>query len=211
MPARERPLAERSFDDLLEEAAEFHGHTCPGLVLGVRMVMAGTREVGLPAPRTAGKALVVFVEIDRCATDAIEVLAGVSLGKRTLKHVDYGKTAATFVNVATGVAIRVAAHDSARLLAAEWARDEPDPRRAQMAAYREMPEADLLSIARVRIAPGWLDRRRVRVHCDRCGEGITYEREVTIGARRFCRPCSGERYYSAPAATPRDAAAARPP
>jgi formylmethanofuran dehydrogenase subunit E len=80
------PLRERSFDDLLAEAVRFHGHLCPGQVLGVRMALAGCRAVGLEEPRRAGKGLVVFVEIDRCATDAIQVLTGVSLGKRTLKH-----------------------------------------------------------------------------------------------------------------------------
>ena len=195
-----RDLADWPFDDLLDEAIRFHGHLCPGGVLGVRMALAGTREVGVPAPRDAGKGLVVFVEIDRCATDAIQALTGVSLGKRTLKHLDYGKMAATFVNVATKVAVRVVALESARHRVTEWAPAESDPRRAQIAAYRLIPEPDLLSTTRVRIEPGWLDRRRVRVRCDTCGEGINYEREVTAGDRTLCRPCSGESYYVAPTA-----------
>lgn len=72
----ETPLFARSVNDLLEEAVAFHGHLCPGQVLGVRMAMAGSREVGIPLPRWAGKGLVVFVEIDRCATDAIQALTG---------------------------------------------------------------------------------------------------------------------------------------
>jgi len=100
----EIPLSERSFDDLLDEAVRFHGHMCPGQVLGVRMTLAGCREIGLERPRSTGKGLVVLVEIDRCATDAIQALTGVSLGKRTLKHLDYGKAAATFANVGIGPA-----------------------------------------------------------------------------------------------------------
>jgi formylmethanofuran dehydrogenase subunit E len=95
-------LAERPFADLLEEAVRFHGHLCPGQVLGVRMALAGCRELGIDRPRSVGKRLVVFVEIDRCATDAIQALTGVSIGKRTLKHLDYGKMAATFADVETG-------------------------------------------------------------------------------------------------------------
>jgi formylmethanofuran dehydrogenase subunit E len=136
------------------------------------MALAGTREVRVPAPRDAGKDLVVFVEIDRWATDKIQALTGVTLGKRTLKHLDYGKMAATFVNVAASVAVRVVALESARQRVREWAPGESDPRRAQIVAYRGMPEADLLSTLRVRIEPGWLDRRRVRVRCDACGEGM---------------------------------------
>src|SRR3972149_5726174 len=117
------------------------------------------RGAGPPLPLQAGKGLVVFVEIDRCATDAIQALTGVSLGKRTLKHLDYGKMAATFVNVAGGAAAR----------------------QAQIQAYQVMPEAALLRIEPVVVNPGLLDRRRVRVLCEECGEGINYQRELTAG------------------------------
>lgn len=190
-------LSERSLDSLLAEAVAFHGHVCPGQVLGVRMVLAGCRELGFDRPRSAGKRLVVFVEIDRCATDAIQALTGVSLGKRTLKHVDYGKMAATFADAVTGAAVRVSARDDARALAHDWAPGEADPRRAQIAAYRVMPEPLLLRLEPVRVRPGWLDRRRVRVACAACGEGINYEREVAAGDRVLCRACGGERYYAA--------------
>jgi formylmethanofuran dehydrogenase subunit E len=188
-------LSRRPFDDLLAEAIRFHGHLCPGQVLGVRMTLAGCREVGLDAPRGAGKALVVFVEIDRCATDAIQALTGVSLGKRTLKHLDFGKLAATFVDVPRGVAVRVAARDDARERAARMFPGEADPRRVQMAAYRVMEEADLLSVEPVAIAPGWLDRRRVRVACAACGESVNYQREVVVEGSALCRACAGEGYY----------------
>ena len=192
----EAPLRERSFDGLLDEAVRFHGHLCPGQVLGVRMTLAGCRAVGIEEPRRAGKGLVVFVEIDRCATDAIQALTGVSLGKRTLKHVDHGKMAATFVNIARAVAVRVVARDEARALARDRARGESDLRRAQVAAYRVMPEAELLGIEPVTVNPGWLDRPRVRVSCDGCGEGVNYGREVrTDGGSVLCRTCAGESYF----------------
>lgn len=197
------PIWEQAFDDLLAEAVRFHGHLCPGQVLGVRMVRAGCRALGIDEPRRAGKRLVVLVEIDRCATDAIQALTGVSLGKRTLKHLDYGKMAATFADAVTGAAVRVVARDDARERASAWAPGESDPRRAQAAAYRVMPEELLLRLQPVVVHPGWLDRRRVRAACERCGEGVNYERGVRIGGRFLCRPCSGDSYY-----TPRTAAVA---
>jgi formylmethanofuran dehydrogenase subunit E len=195
-PARldEAPLGARSMDDLLAVSLGLHGHLCPGLVLGARMTLAGCREIGLDRPRRAGKTLVVFVEIDRCATDAIQALTGVSLGKRTLKYLDYGKMAATFVNTAAGSAVRVAARDGARALVPRWAPGERDPRLGQVAAYRVMPERDLLHVEPVVVEPGWLDRRRARVFCDVCGEGVSYQREVRVGMWTLCRPCSGDRY-----------------
>jgi formylmethanofuran dehydrogenase subunit E len=185
----------RSFEDLLAEAVSFHGHLCPGQVLGVRMTLAGCREVGVEDPRAAGKSLAVIVEIDRCATDAIQALTGVSLGKRTLKHYDFGTMAATFVNVAQGRSVRVAARESARDLAARLVPAERDPRRAQIAAYRWMDERDLLAVAPVIVTSEWLGRRRVRVACSACGEGINYEREVRRAGAVLCRACAGERYY----------------
>jgi formylmethanofuran dehydrogenase subunit E len=190
-------LSGREFDDLLEEAVAFHGHLCPGQVLGVRMTLAGCRWLAMDEPRHAGKNLVVFVEIDRCATDAIQALTGVSLGKRTLKHVDVGKMAATFADVGRGLAVRVAARDDAREAVAAWAPDEADPRRAQIGAYRVMPEALLLRVEPVVVDAPRLERQRVRVFCQACGEGINYRRHVTVGGRVLCRPCAGERYYVA--------------
>jgi formylmethanofuran dehydrogenase subunit E len=131
-------IGERSFDDLLGDAVAFHGHLCPGQVLGARMTQAGCREAGIPDPRAVGKGLVVIVEIDRCATDAIQALTGVSLGKRTLRHLDFGKMAATFVNRESDIAVRIAARETARQGAARLVPSEGDPRRAQIRAYRDM-------------------------------------------------------------------------
>ncbi len=199
-------LAGRPFDDLLAQSVSFHGHLCPGQVLGVRMTLAGCREIDVADPGAAGKALVVIVEIDRCATDAIQALTGVSLGKRTLKHADFGKMAATFVNRATGVSVRVAARESARELAHALVPDQPDPRRAQLLAYRDMPEDALLAIERVVILPGRFDAPRVRVRCEVCGEAVHYEREVHIAWRALCRACAGDSYYRVDSAPARFAA-----
>ncbi len=186
----------RPFDELLQEAVTFHGHLCPGQVLGVRMAVAGCRALGVSEPKSAGKDLVVFVEIDRCATDAIQAVTGCSLGKRTLKHLDYGKMAATFVNVGAGAAVRVVARDDARGRVVAHAPGVTDPRKAQSAAYGIMPDAELLTLESVVIEPGWLDRRRVRVSCQLCGEGVNYGREVQSNGLTLCRPCFAGGYYT---------------
>ena len=189
------PIHARSFDDLLADAVSFHGHMCPGQVLGVRMTLAGCRAIGVEDPQGAGKSFIVIAEIDRCATDAIQALTGVSLGKRTLKYVDFGKMAATFVNTVTGVSVRVAAREEARERAARLMPAERDPRQAQMLAYRIMNERELLSLTSVTVSAGLLDRRRIRVVCQACGEGVTYEREVQRDGLVLCRACAGEAYY----------------
>jgi len=186
----------RPFDELLQEAVAFHGHLCPGQVLGVRMAVLGCRALGIDEPKAMGKRLVIFVEIDRCATDAIQAVTGCSLGKRTLKHMDYGKMAATFARVATGKAVRVAARDDARERASAYAPGATAPRQAQLEAYRVMSEAELLSLRPVTIQPGWLDRNRVRVFCQLCGEGVNYGREILSDGCTLCRPCFAGAYYA---------------
>jgi len=182
----------RSLEELLNESSASHGHRCAGQVLGVRLAMAGCREIGIDEPKGCKK-LVVLVEIDRCATDAIQAVTGCSLGKRTLKFLDYGKMAATFVNTETQHAVRVLAKDDARELARLYAPGAATPGEAQKQAYAAMPEELLFSIqpARINIAeenlPGF---RGVRVICASCGEGINLRREVRVGERTLCIPCA---------------------
>src|SRR5256885_10710521 len=104
-----------SLDKYLRDAAQAHGHLCAGQVLGVRLAMLGLQMLGIDDPRGKDrKRLVTFVEIDRCATDAVAVVTGCRLGKRALKFRDWGKMAATFVDLETGRAIRVAAKESSK-------------------------------------------------------------------------------------------------
>jgi len=182
----------RSFEELLKESSSIHGHHCAGQVLGVRMAMVGCREVGIQEPKGCKK-LVVYVEMDRCATDAVQAVTGCSLGKRTLKFLDHGKMAATFINTETRNAVRVLAKDDARALVKLYAPDAANPREAQKQAYRVMPEETLFSIRTVSVQipeqemPGY---RGTRVYCDECREGINFHREVRTGGRTLCIPCA---------------------
>ncbi|HXF05259.1 MAG TPA: FmdE family protein [Blastocatellia bacterium] len=186
-----------SLDELIEQAAKAHGHLCPGQILGLRMGILGCRLVGVEDPKKE-KSLIVCVEIDRCATDALSVVTGCRLGKRTLKFFDYGKVAATFINTRTGCAYRVVARDSSRVLADELFSHLPTKKDRQMAAYRTLPDDELFTYERVRIAlspedlPG---RPRSRVFCARCGEGVNDHREVVVNGQPLCRACAGNAYY----------------
>src|SRR5690349_6624052 len=105
----------KSLEEYLRDAEQAHGHLCAGQVLGVRMAMLGLAQLGIEDPQGKDrKRLVTFVEIDRCATDAIGVVTGCRLGKRALKFRDWGKMAATFVDVSSGRAIRVAAKETSK-------------------------------------------------------------------------------------------------
>jgi formylmethanofuran dehydrogenase subunit E len=188
-----------SLDEYLREAEQAHGHLCAGQVLGVRMAMLGLQKLGIEDPKGKDrKRLVTFVEIDRCATDAVAVVTGCRLGKRALKFRDWGKMAATFVDLREDRAVRIAARESSKDLARSMHPELPDKNKQQMAAYREMSDDDLFECQWVKVAlgaeefPGY---KGERVVCSECGEGINFRREVRRGDKVLCRACSGERYY----------------
>jgi formylmethanofuran dehydrogenase subunit E len=189
----------KSLDELLRDAAHAHGHLCAGQVLGVRMAMLGLEKLGIGDPHGADrKRLVTFVEIDRCATDAVGVVTGCRLGKRALKFRDWGKMAATFVDVHSGRAVRIAAKESSKALARNMHPEMESKNQQQMAAYRELADTDLFDVQWVKVDlpaeefPGFKGERIV---CEQCGEGINFKREVRRDGRVLCRGCAGESYY----------------
>src|SRR5258707_14697733 len=189
----------KSLDEYISQAEQAHGHLCAGQVLGVRLAMLGLAKLGIEDPRGKDrKRLVTFVEIDRCATDAIAVVTGCRLGKRALKFRDWGKMAATFVDVSNGQAIRIAARESSKALARTMHPEIESKNQQQMLAYREMPEDDLFTKQWGKVElpaeefPGYKGERIV---CAECGEGISFRREVERDGRILCRACAGERYY----------------
>lgn len=195
-----------TFENLLRESAAIHGHLCPGQVVGVRMAMIGLREAGIEDPRGRDrKNVIVFVEMDRCATDAVQSVTGCSLGKRSMKFMDYGKMAATFVNLRTRRAVRVVAREDARDKAKAVVPEISDKYQAQLAAYKVMAEKDLFDVMNVvvEIRPEDMPGRPLRrVQCASCGEQVQDMRDVHLDGITLCKPCVGGGYYSAPSPHP---------
>jgi formylmethanofuran dehydrogenase subunit E len=189
----------KTFDEYVVLAEQAHGHICAGQILGLRMALYGLKLLGLDDPAGAHrKRLVTFVEIDRCATDAIPVVTGCRLGKRALKFRDFGKVAATFCDLQADRAVRLVARESSKQRAREMYPEIANKNSQQMLAYREMPDGELFDAQWVRVTlapeelPGY---KAARVTCDSCGEGINFKREVVRGGRTLCKACAGERYY----------------
>jgi formylmethanofuran dehydrogenase subunit E len=187
----------KTLDEYLELAAVAHGHLCAGQVLGVRLALLGLRELGIDDPVAERKRIVTYVEIDRCITDAIALVSNCRLGKRALKFRDWGKVAATFVDLQTGRAIRIAAKESSKQAAREMFPEMPKDA-GQQKAYAQLSDETLFDKNWVKVEvqpedlPGF---KGPRVVCAECGEGINFKREVLRGGRTLCRSCAGERYY----------------
>jgi formylmethanofuran dehydrogenase subunit E len=192
-------MALKSFDEYVTMAEAAHGHMCAGQILGLRLAIYGVTLLGLDDPYGRDcKRLVSFVEIDRCATDAVPIVTGCRLGKRALKFRDFGKVAATFCDLQQDRAVRVVAKESSKQRAKELYPEMQDKNAQQMRAYRELPDAELFDIQWVRVRLGPEDMpgyKAPRAVCAECGEGVNFKREVMRDGKTLCRSCAGERYY----------------
>ena len=175
-----------SLDELLLKAEAAHGHLCAGQILGVRMALLGLDRLEIADPRGADrKRLITYVEIDRCATDAIGMVTGCRLGKRTLKFRDWGKMAATFVDLATGRGLRVVALEDSRELARQLFPHVEGKSSQQMLAYRELADEQLFRDPAE--LPG---SKGERFLCPECGEGVNFGRFAEVDGQRLCLSCA---------------------
>lgn len=184
-------------EELLRASAALHQHLCPRQVLGVRMGMLGGGWLRLAVPRE-DKRLLTLVETDGCAADALAVATGCRIGRRTLRVIDLGKVAATFVDTHTRRAVRVVPQSSIRERAWAYAPGAATRWQAQLLGYQRMPEDELLmaqEVALVFSLEKLLSKDGYRVICQVCGEEVINEREVVQDGRVLCRACAGQGYY----------------
>ncbi|CAG0987339.1 formylmethanofuran dehydrogenase subunit E [Anaerolineales bacterium] len=182
---------------LLEKSARDHSHLCPRQILGARLGLAGMTALGFDSPPDK-KRLLVITETDGCFADGLSAATNCTVGHRTLRVEDYGKTAATFVDVKTNRAFRVAPALDIRQKAYQYALDEPRHYFAQMQAYQTMPDDEMFTVREVRLVASVeaiVSRPGVRVDCDVCGEEIMNEREVKHDGLTLCRACAHGGYY----------------
>jgi formylmethanofuran dehydrogenase subunit E len=178
----------QTLENDLEAARDFHGHLCHGMVMGVRMARYACQELGIDDPRSY-RDLVIYVEMDRCASDAVSVVTGVTLGRRRLKWVDYGKMAATFVDLASDRAIRLAPRPEV-----PHASTEIDP----IEFWKGWTDDRLFSVTEVRMTIPEEDRPGLPIRsatCALCGEKVRDAREVAVNGQTLCRACAHGAYY----------------
>lgn len=190
-----------TFEVLLEASARAHGHLCPGQVVGVRMAMLGCRLIGLDDPTRHDqiKKLLVYVEMDRCTADAVAHVTGVRLGRRSLKFMDYGIMAATFLNLESGAAYRILSTEEARCLAVQYAPEIEGKSEQQLAAYKRMPDCVLFKVQTVTVRLDECDLpgpTRKKIACSNCGQLVRDAREVLVAGQVLCKPCTDQAYFT---------------
>jgi formylmethanofuran dehydrogenase subunit E len=189
------------FEFLLEKSAKVHGHLCPGQVVGVRMAMLGCRLIGLDNPKSREqiKKLLVYVEMDRCTADAVAYVTGVKLGRRSLKFMDYGIMAATFINLTTDKSYRIISTEESRDLSDVYAPEVEGKSQRQLLAYKKMSDSVLFRVQKVHVNISEFDLpgpTKQKITCSQCGQIIRDGREIEKDGQTLCKPCSGNCYFS---------------
>ena len=188
---------DRSLIELLHESAMRHKHLCPRQVLGARMGLLAAHELQIDLPCN-DKRLLIIVETDGCFVDGLAAATGCAIGHRTLRLIDHGKIAATFVDTQSNQAVRITPQPDSRLTARQYVPFAQSPWQAQLEAYQIMPAAELFKVQRVELTLSLeklLSKPGYKTSCDRCGEEIINEREVIQAGRILCRACAGDRYW----------------
>jgi len=177
----------RTFQEDLQEAAAYHGHLCSGQIIGVRMARLALKMLAIGDPKKF-KDLIVYVECDRCLTDAIGTVTGCKLGRRSLKWMDYGKSAASFLNLKSGKAIRIFTKMRMR-----------PPEGADLIEFFEsFADDDMFSVESVKInyCPEDLPGKPLAVMvCPECDEEILDGRQISHNGTEMCKACVNGAYY----------------
>lgn len=190
----------QDLEDEINAASGFHGKLCAGIVIGVRMAVLGLKMIEITDPKWKDrKDLLIFAENKRCPIDALQSVTGCKISSGSLRIYDYGKMAASFLNIKTGKAVRIICQDPARDNVNTYAPNAKlDKQKREIYAYKIMPENELFYVSNVKITlspsemPG---KTRNRVVCPSCNETISSNKGVIVNEKILCTPCAGSCYY----------------
>lgn len=194
------------YPQALRDAIRFHGHVCPGLIIGYRA--AQVAQAAFKVQRSEDEELVAIVENDACSVDAVQVLLGCTLGKGNLIYRDYGKQVFTIVSREFNRAIRIALRSTVlgrpsktealfqkaqkNEASAEERKALDDFREKRMEELLQMDEETLFKIEDVQIDVPEKARIFKSVECRYCGEKVMEPRARIRDGKIACIPCSEE-------------------
>lgn len=190
-----------SLQEHLARTALLHSHLCPRQVLGVRMARLACALLGID-PAQERKTIYVYMEIGRCAADAVMVVTGASPTNELMQLMAYGKVAATFVNLKNGEAIRISERRSSRDIAVQLKPELPSWE-AQRDAYQIMPDEQLFDWQRVVLTEALPPiSEKHAIICQRCGDRVNEFREVVVEGAVLCKACAFGAYFTPAEITP---------
>jgi formylmethanofuran dehydrogenase subunit E len=177
----------------LQRVVDFHGHFCPGLLIGYRATELAMRLGGLA--RAGDEELVAICENKSCAVDAVQVMAGCTLGKGNLFVQDSGKQAFTFARRPSGEGLRVVFRAELRY----GGSGQKLSREEFAALLLERPAEELFRWKKLSVELPPEAEIRETVICEACGEGVMDTRTRQVGGRRLCAECAAGSHPGGPA------------
>lgn len=188
----------------LQNVVNFHGHICPGLIIGYRAAKLAAKQLGLD--RDIDEEVVAVVENDACGVDAVQVLLGCSIGKGNLVFRDLGKQAFTVFRRKDGKGVRlvfkgqIGSNDSAgialrkKVMTGQGNSEENAVFEAQkQKRIQEMLAASDEELFDVKV-PTFPIPERARIFdsyvCDSCGETTMEPRLRLVDGKKFCMDCA---------------------
>lgn len=188
--------------NLIDQTIAFHGHRCPGLIIGIRAAELALERLG----EARGKDLVAVVETDMCGVDAIQFLTGCTFGKGNLIHKDFGKVAFSFYDRSQDVGFRILLRPDisgelgselrSLMRKAEDGKADGEERVRIQKLREELQErymtADLEKMFMVTEAPLPAPKpARIlqSLRCEACGEMAMESRTRRFGGKTLCLPC----------------------
>lgn len=186
----------------IKETIAFHGHSCPGLSIGIRVAEYVKKEF----PHTPPAALVCVTETDMCGVDAIQYLTGCTFGKGNLIHRDYGKIAFSFYDRETkrGIRLRLRPEcrgrdypqltglmikNSSETLSAKESQKLAELRDTLEKRLMSLPLTELFSVKEVQAVPPRPARILQSLTCEECGEQTMESRIRLFAGKNLCIPC----------------------
>jgi formylmethanofuran dehydrogenase subunit E len=172
----------------LQRAVDYHGHLCPGVMIGWRAARAAQKALGVTT--SSDEELVAVVENDSCSVDAFQALLSTTFGKGNFKWLDHGKQAFTVTAREKNQAVRI-------LFRGDHLKDKrPDgstDRLAYMNALLTVPDEEILEVTRMEPAPPAKARIEPSLICSKCGESTQESRTLTLDGKVYCRACAPEK------------------
>lgn len=166
-----------------ERVIDFHGHICPGVLIGYRAAVYALQEFF--EKRDVDEELVTVVENDSCSIDAIQVLTGCTAGKGNLIFKNVGKQAFTFVNRISNQAVRLVMHYGIF--------DALEDRNAIISFLQHAPIDEIFEIQDLENyeLPSKAQIFKT-VQCEVCGEGVMESKARLREGKIICLGCSEE-------------------
>jgi formylmethanofuran dehydrogenase subunit E len=186
----------------IDATIAFHGHSCPGLAIGIRAAELALRELDNPKDTE----IVAVVETDMCGVDALQFLLGTTMGKGNLIHRDHGKMAFSFFRRETGQGVRALLNpDSRRGMDDEMAElmkktgsgkatEAEKMRMEELRAslqhrFMTLPLDEMFQVTKMDQGAPRPPRILQSMVCEHCGETTMESRTRRFAGQTLCIPC----------------------